>query len=177
MIPTVETPRLILRAPHPGDFDAAFAIRNEEAVTRFIAGQKATPEEIWGRILRYIGHWQVLGFGFWSIVERASGAVVGEAGFADFHREMTPAFGDTPEMGWILSGAVHGKGYATEAVAAALAWADVHIAHDRTACMINPENVPSLRVAAKVGFRETGAADYRGEPVVLFARQRATSST
>jgi RimJ/RimL family protein N-acetyltransferase len=174
-IPTIETPRLILRRPAMTDYDAAFAIRNEDAVTRHIGGQKSTPEEVWGRLLRYVGHWEVLGYGFWSVVERESGALIGEVGFADFHRDMAPSFGDTPEMGWLLTGAVHGRGYATEAVAAALTWADRALKHPKVVCMISPENTPSLRVAERVGFRETGRAAYHGDPVILFARP--TSAT
>jgi RimJ/RimL family protein N-acetyltransferase len=174
-IPTLETPRLVLRRPGLNDFDAAFAIRNEDAVTRYISGQKSTPEDVWNRLIRYVGHWEVLGYGFWSVVERESGALVGEVGFADFHREMTPSFGDTPEMGWILSGAVHGRGYATEAVAAALRWADENMRRPKVGCMINPENIPSLRVAEKVGFRETARTSYHDEPVIVF--ERPTTST
>lgn len=173
-IPTLHTPRLILRPPDVADFDAAFAIRNEDAVTRFINGQKSTPEDVWSRLLRYVGHWTVLGYGFWTIVERESGAIVGETGFADFHRSMVPSFGATPEMGWILSGAVHGRGYATEAVQAALAWGDAHLGCDRVACMIDPENAPSLRVAGKVGFYETVRTTYHGGAVIVFERPTAS---
>ncbi|MDX2234487.1 MAG: GNAT family N-acetyltransferase [Hyphomonadaceae bacterium] len=170
VVPILETPRLILRAPAIADFDAAFAIRNEDVVTRYINGQKSTPEEVWNRLLRYVGHWAALGYGFWTIVERETGAILGETGFADFHREMTPSFGDTPEMGWVLAGAAHGRGYATEAVCAALAWADAHLKRDRVVCMINPQNAPSIRVAEKAGFRETGRTAYHGEPVNLYER-------
>jgi RimJ/RimL family protein N-acetyltransferase len=53
---------------------------------------------------------------------------VGDIGFADFKRDFEGAekfdLKGLPEMGWVLSPSVHGKGYATEAVSAALAWAE-----------------------------------------------------
>ena len=70
-------------------------------------------------------------------------------------------------MGWVLSPAGHGKGYASEAVAASLAWADAQFDERRTVCMIAPENGPSLRVAQKAGFREFARADYHGQTVLL----------
>jgi RimJ/RimL family protein N-acetyltransferase len=37
---------------------------------------------------------------------------------------MQPSLGSAPEAGWVMAPRAHGKGYATEAVRAALAWAD-----------------------------------------------------
>ena len=49
---------------------------------------------------------------------------MGEAGRAEFQREMTPSIAGVPEVGWVLSPQFHGKGYGTEAVRAACAWGD-----------------------------------------------------
>lgn len=173
-IPTLKTARLTLRAPALTDFDACMAMWNEPAVTRFINGRGSTSEEVWSRLLRYIGHWAVFDYGFWIVEDSASGMLLGEVGFGDFHREMEPSFGDTPEMGWVLASVAHGRGVATEAVGAALGWADQRF--PRTGCIIAPANTPSLRVAEKVGFRETLRTIYKGEPTVMFERQAPTSS-
>jgi len=73
-------------------------------------------------------------------------------GFADFKRDITPSIRGLPEMGWVLTSAHHGKGYATEGVRAALAWADEHLRTERTVCLINPDNAASIRVAEKAGY-------------------------
>lgn len=104
--------------------------------------------------------------------DAASGRFVGEVGFGDFRRDMSPSFGDTPEAGWVLAPWSHGRGYATEAVAAALAWGDARFEAGRTVCMIDPRNAPSLRVAAKSGYVEYGRTDFRGSAVVLLERPR-----
>jgi RimJ/RimL family protein N-acetyltransferase len=109
-----------------------------------------------------------MGYGFWAITEKDSSRFIGELGFADFKRALEPSFGDTPEMGWVLSPAGgQGKGYASEAAAAALAWADARFDQGRTVCMIHPDNGPSLRVAEKAGFREFARTDYHGPSILL----------
>jgi RimJ/RimL family protein N-acetyltransferase len=60
---------------------------------------------------------------------------------------------DVPEMGWALASAFHGRGYATEAARAAVAWADGHFGSPRTVCLIDCENTASVRVAEKCGYR------------------------
>jgi RimJ/RimL family protein N-acetyltransferase len=83
---------------------------------------------------------------------------------------MDPPLGDTPEAGWVLSPAVHGRGYATEAVGAALEWLEEVHAPAATACMIDAGNTVSARVADKCGYRLWTPATYKGEPVLLFRR-------
>ncbi len=95
---------------------------------------------------------------------------MGELGFGEFMREIEPSLKDIPEIGWALTTATHGKGYATEAVRAVVAWGDEHFGAVKTACIIHPENVASMRVAEKCGYREWQRAQYKGHETMLFAR-------
>jgi RimJ/RimL family protein N-acetyltransferase len=79
---------------------------------------------------------------------------VGEVGFADFKRDMEPALGSIPELGWVLAPAKQGRGYATEAALGALEWARQHFGSGNFACLINPENLASIKVARKCGFEK-----------------------
>lgn len=169
--PVLLTPRLRMRGPRLGDFAASAAMWGDPAVVRHIGGRPFTGEEVWARLMRYGGHWALLGYGLWVVEDRADGRFVGEVGFADFHRELEPGFGATPEAGWVLATWSHGRGYGREAVQAALTWADAHLG-DRTVCMIDPGNAASLAVAARCGFTETARTTYKGEPAILFERQR-----
>jgi len=92
-------------------------------------------------------------------------------GLMNYHRDITPPLGDIPEIGWSLLPTFHGKGYATEAAQAILAWAThAPLSATRFACIIHPENTASLRVAAKCGFIPHATSTYRGEPsTILFA--------
>lgn len=169
MVPIIETERLRLRGHRLGDFDDVAAMWATPEVVRFITGKPSTREESWARLLRYPGHWALLGYGFWAIEEKASGRFVGEGGFGNFMREIEPAI-DAPEQGWALAPWAHGKGYASEAVRAMLAWGETHFGRSDFVCMIAPENTPSLRLAEKLGYREYARAPYKGEPSILLRR-------
>jgi RimJ/RimL family protein N-acetyltransferase len=165
----METERLRLRPHRLDDFAACAALWADPLVTRFIGGRPFTREEVWTRLLRYAGHWALLGFGFWVVEDKATGRFIGEIGFGDFERDIDEPL-DLPEIGWVLSTAAHGKGYATEAVRAALAWGQTHFPWNGTVCMIHPDNLPSLRVAAKFGYQETRRITYKDHPLIVFNR-------
>ncbi|MDQ2991350.1 MAG: GNAT family N-acetyltransferase [Candidatus Eremiobacteraeota bacterium] len=172
MIPDVETARLVLRAHRTADYDACAAMWADPIVVRHISGVPSTGAQTWMRLLTYPGLWGMLGFGYWAVEERATGAYIGDVGFADFRREIVPSIAGIPELGWMIAPAAHGKGYATEAASAALAWADANIDAPRTACIISPENVASIRVAEKCCFREIAQTTYKGDPTIMFERAR-----
>ncbi|MES1153243.1 MAG: GNAT family N-acetyltransferase, partial [Dongia sp.] len=152
LVPVLETPRLILRGHRREDFEAVVALWADMEVARHISGKPSTREESWARMLRYGGLWNLLGFGYWAVEEKASGRFAGEVGLGMFQREIEPSYGDTPEAGWVLAPWCHGKGYATEATQAALAWSDAHLPGQATVCITAPENLASNRVAEKCGF-------------------------
>jgi len=141
-------------------------------VYRHILPAPSTEQQAWSRLLSYAGLWALGGFGYWAVEERSSGVFVGEIGFADFKRDITPSIRGLPEMGWVLTSAHHGKGYATEGVRAALTWADQHLPAARTVCLINPENAASIRVAGKAGYTETHVATFNNAPTLMFERAR-----
>jgi RimJ/RimL family protein N-acetyltransferase len=169
-IERIETHRLILREHTLGDFDALHAMWSEPAVYRHIIGRPSTREEAWSRLLRYSGHWRLLGYGYWAVEERVTGDFVGEMGFADYHRDIDPPLDGHPELGWALKTAVHRKGYATEALLAITAWGDAHFSGKETSAMIAPENTASMRVAEKIGFIKKLETTYKGEPALVFYR-------
>jgi RimJ/RimL family protein N-acetyltransferase len=169
----LETERLILRRHTVADFPSCAALWSDANVTRYIGGRPFSREETWARLLRYIGHWEALGYGFWLVEEKATGAFAGELGFADFKREIEPAI-DVPEAGWAFLPGVQGRGYATEALRSALEWGDRHLDSQRNVCIIHPDNAASFRVAEKCGFRKYSRTLYKDHPIVLLARHRTS---
>ena len=170
LVPVLETERLLLRAHRIADFDASAAMWGDPVVTRYIGGKPSTREDVWSRLLRYAGHWPLLGYGYWAIEDKSFGRFIGEAGFADFKRDITPSLGDDPEIGWALTPAAHGKGYATEIVTTLVEWGDANLSSKRTVCLIHPDNSPSIYVAKKCGYKEFARTTYKGQPTVLFRR-------
>lgn len=168
-VPVLETERLTMRAHTTADFPALMTMWADKAVTHFIGKNPMRPDECWTRLLRYRGLWALLGYGYWAVEDKATGRFVGDVGFADFHRMIEPSIRGMPEVGWVLSPEVHGKGYGSEAVAAALAWLDAE-KPQRSVCIIDPANVPSRKLAAKTGFREYTRTTFMGDEVILLAR-------
>ncbi len=169
-VPVLQTERLILRGFKREDFPDYLTMWADPDVTRFIGGKPFTEEESWARFMRAFGHWAVVGFGYWAVTEKETGRRVGEIGFLDVKRDITPSMHDIPEMGWAFDKSAQGKGYATEAVRAAIQWGEGHFGKRRFACIIAPENTASLGVAAKLGFREAARTTYKGEPTVMLYR-------
>ncbi|WP_375402800.1 GNAT family N-acetyltransferase [uncultured Sphingomonas sp.] len=168
--PILHTARLML-APHtPADLEEMAAIWADPRVTEHIGGRPLSREECWRNIQRYVGHWTLFGWSYFAVREAATGAFLGEVGLMDSRRDTRPSFEGTPEAGWAFAPAAHGRGYAREAVAALLAWADGQgIA--RTVCIIDHANIRSVRLAEAVGFRPAGEVDYRERRTRLFERQ------
>jgi len=172
MVPIIETERLKLRGHRMEDFRDCAEMWAHPDVVRYIGGRPFSGEEVWARLLRYVGHWQWMEFGFWAIEEKATGGFAGELGFAEFKREMEPAILGVPEIGWVLAPRAHGRGYATEAVRAVVAWGDERFGSTRTVCLIHPENLRSVRVAEKCGYKEFQRTTYKGQETILFERFR-----
>lgn len=171
--PELLTDRLRLRAHTVSDFNQVAAMWADPDVTRFIGGKPQTREEAWGRLLRYAGMWALTGKGFWVIEDRTTRAWLGEVGVMEAQRAMDPPFApDESEVGWSLLPSSQGKGYAQEAVVAAMAWADRTLKPSRLVCIINPDNAPSIRLAGKLGFRERTRTTYHGSPTIQFERIR-----
>ena len=93
-------------------------------------------------------HWDEHGFGLLAVEDRASGALIGRAG-VQYHR----LWSADPEVGWGLDPAWWGRGLATEAGSACVAWAFGALNFTRLVSITTPENLASRRVMAKLGFR------------------------
>ena len=169
-IPAIETARLRLRGPALGDFRNQSELWAHPEVVRFTMGEPQTPEQTWSRLLRCIGHWTALDFGLWTLEDKLTSEFIGEAGFADLHRDLRPGLDGIPEAGWVLHPSKHGKGYATEAVRAVLNWGRERWGSIPVACLIRPEHKTSLRVAEKCGFTIREQTTYKGDPVLILRR-------
>lgn len=172
--PLLETQRLRLRGFARADVDPLLAIWTEPQVHRHITGRAFSRQEIWFKVLRSLGHWQLLGFGYWVVTDKSDDRVIGEMGFGDFKREGMAEIAGRPEIGFMLASSHHGKGLALEALRAIQNWGDSHLPGDETVAIVSPGNAASVRVVEKLGFAQSmriGAAD---DPVDLYVRRKAS---
>ncbi len=172
MVPVIETTRLRLRALSDRDLDSWAAVTADIEVVRFLGGSPLSREETWRRMLATAGSWAMFGYGYWAAERKEDGRMIGHVGFADFKRDLTPPIEGRPEMGWVFARDAHGQGYASEAVAAGLAWADGTLKSPEIVAIISHGNAASIRVAEKAGFGAHEEAIYKGEPILLFRRFR-----
>jgi RimJ/RimL family protein N-acetyltransferase len=169
--PTLQTPRLTLRAIRLSDFEAHAAMWADARVTTFIGGQPRDRQTSWIKFCQAAGLWSLLGYGYWLFEDRASGALAGMGGLASFERGIEQLTG-YPEAGWALAPDFWGKGYASEAVAAIIGWSDEVLSAPEVRCIIDPENTPSIRVAQKCGFTQIDEVKNELGHSLVFARKR-----
>jgi len=94
--PTLVTERLRLDAHTLDDFESLAALWADPLVVRYIGGTPRDREDSWGRLMRYVGHWALLGYGYWAVRDKQSGEYLGSIGFSNFLRDITPALDAPP---------------------------------------------------------------------------------
>jgi len=154
--PELLTDRLLLRQHRQSDFAALHRQWSDPENTEHITGKASTEAESWTRLLRYAGHWNLLGFGYWAICRKDNGCYLGEAGFLQTTPPDQDGIDPVPEAGWILGKEHTGMGYGLEAVSRILHWADAEANWAKTECVITQPNLRSAALACKLGYQKTG---------------------
>ena len=166
---TLETARLILRPPRLDDLDAWSEMMLDEPSARFIGG--VMPRALcWRQLMTLIGSWHALGFAMFSVIEKESGRWIGRLG--PWQPEGWPG----PEIGWAIARDCWGKGYAVEGASAATDWTFDTLGWSNMIHSINPGNLPSQRVAQKLGSRNLGPGKlpppFTEDPIELWGQAR-----
>jgi RimJ/RimL family protein N-acetyltransferase len=149
-IPTLTTPRVVLRPFVFSDLDQLAALHAEESFWWYPLRSAMSKDETTGFLERVLARYESDGFGIEALLDRASGTMIGWAGLAvpHFLPEILPAV----EVGWRLSSPWRGRGLATEAGAAALEFGFTTGGLERIVSIYEPENVASGRVMQRLGF-------------------------
>ena len=146
--PILETERLLLRVQQAGDIE-----RDAEMLAHpssLHIGGPLLRHEAWRRFLQMPGAWMVQGFAMFSVEEKSSGRWMGQAG------PWCPDGWPGTEVGYSFHMDARGKGYATEACAAAMDYAFDILGWDEVIHSISPENTASQAVAQRLGSRNRG---------------------
>jgi len=160
----VTTRRLILREMTDADLDDMAALLGDPEVMRYYPAPKSRDEaRAW--IDRNQRLYRERGFGLWAITLSATGEFVGDCGLIP--QQVDGA--EEIEVGYHIRASLHGNGYATEAAAACRDFARDVLGLRRLIAIIDPANVPPLRVAAKVGFKEEKRTTVFGGERAIYA--------
>jgi RimJ/RimL family protein N-acetyltransferase len=168
--PVIETERLRLRGYTLADLARFTEIWGDARVVVPLGAQPSSREEACGRMLRYVGHWALRGFGTWAVEQKATGGLIGEVGLFDYERDLPPGYAGLPEHGWAFAPEAQGKGYATEAVLATLDWGVRRFNPFKPFCIIAEQNQRSLRLAARAGYREALRSIFHGRSAIVLRR-------
>jgi RimJ/RimL family protein N-acetyltransferase len=143
----IETERLVLRRFTEADRDTVARWNADESFTRHLAGvqTREQSDEIFDRWAR---HWEERGFGSLAVEWKETGGLIGRVG-PQFHRYWP----DDPEVGWAFDPAWWGRGLATEAGAAAVAWGFGELGYARLVSITTEANTASRNVMAKLHFQ------------------------
>lgn len=147
--PVIETARLILRPPAMEDFPRWADFQADAETTRFIGGPRS-PAEVWRSMMSVAGAWALTGVGFFSLIEKSSGQWLGRIG------PWQPHGWPGTEVGWSLHADAMGKGYALEAAIATMDYAVDVLGWTDIVHAIDPDNVASAKVAARLGSVNRG---------------------
>lgn len=155
VIPTVTTPRLMLRPFTPGDVAPLHRILNEPDILQYFPRPAAPSlDRVQALISRQLDHWQTHGLGWWAVQPHGHPELAGWNGlqFLDETGEV--------EIGYLLSHAFWGRGLATEGARAGLRYGFETLGLGQIIGLVHPENTASQRVLEKLGMTRTGPAVY-----------------
>ena len=146
---TIETARLTLAPLRVADADELAVVLGDEQLHEFIGGRPATAAELRERYARLVAgsgdpdeRWLN-----WVVRTRETGEAVGTV-----QATARPA---SAAVAWVIGVPWQGRGYASEAARALVAWLREQGATEIVA-HVHPEHAASERVAAGAGLRLTG---------------------
>ena len=157
---SLETERLILRAPTPEDAKALAPMYADPEVMRYVGdGRTLTRADTELSVRRMIERWNEDGFGLYTTLRQDDGTVIGRVGILIWNSETwepttrAQASGPTEvEVGYTLGRDFWGQGYATEAAGAVRDFALNGLGAARVIALIIHGNTASENVARKLGL-------------------------
>ncbi|PHR57450.1 MAG: GNAT family N-acetyltransferase [Robiginitomaculum sp.] len=145
----LETERLILRNINADtDFSPwAEMMADAQTIAYLWNNTPYNAEAAWQNMVMNIGHWQARGYGFFSVIDKRSGEWVGRVG------PYNPHGWPEPEIGWAVHPNHTRKGYGYEAAKACIDYVFDTLGWERLTHVIVEENIPSIKLAEKLGSR------------------------
>ena len=142
--PRLETERLILRGPEPSDAEPMIAfLLDRERADGF--GGYDHRGDAWRWFALNIGHWQLRGYGYFTIELKETGAPAGISGI------WNPEGWPEPEIGWVVFDGFEGRGIAREAAERVRRYAYEDLGLTTLTSNIVPGNTRSVALAERMG--------------------------
>ncbi len=156
----IETERLVLRPMGMDDLDALVALQAAPEVVRFF--DPYTRARGLERLQEDERQWRERGHGLLAVTDRSNGQFLGRVGLR--HR---PEW-DEVAVGWVLRPDFWGRGLATEAARACVAWGFDALDVPYLIALIEPANARSIRVAERLGMSPARREFQFGRDMVVY---------
>jgi ribosomal-protein-alanine N-acetyltransferase len=168
----LETPRLLFRHLASDDLDDLFALYCDPEVKKYIPDAPLTYEDTREELEWFQnGHPKHPELGLWATVHKETGHFIGRCGLLPW----TIDGQSEVEVAYLLAKACWGQGLGTEAAQAILDYGFEHLGLSRLICLIDQDNLASIKVATNIGMTfEREARDEMG-PFLIYSRNKGSS--
>lgn len=166
----IETERLQLRQMTPVDVPALLAVFGDSEVMRhYPAPFDEARMQTWvdWNQRSYAAH----GHGLWALILRDTGELVGDCGLVNQQVEGVQEV----EIGYHVRRDLWGQGLATEAALGCLNYGFATLSRQRLVSLIHPQNVPSRRVAEKIGMTLRREVEWKNKPTCVYVIERSST--
>lgn len=163
----LETKRLVLRHQMMEDLDSLFALYRDPDIVRYIPDAPRTYAEARKELQWHMnGHPKHPALGLWATIYKETNTFIGRCGLLPW----TIDGRDEVEVAYLISKTHWGQGLATEAARAILEYGFQVLHLPRLICLIDPDNLASIRVAEKIGMAFKKEAEDEMGPFLIYAR-------
>jgi len=160
----VETERLRIRKITNADVQGLSKVLADPKVMKYSTVGVHTEEQI----LKYVANCQkqynLNGFGHWAIYDSANTEFIGVCGLNKHELESE----DVVHINYRLAANHQGKGYAIESTLGVLDFAKNSLNLASVYALIEPENISSVKVVNRTGFKFITSSDFRGFKIDVY---------
>jgi RimJ/RimL family protein N-acetyltransferase len=157
----LETERLIFRQLDIGDLGSLFNLYSDPIIRRYFPEGTLTYEETRLELEWFLnGHPEHPELGLWATIYKSTNQFIGRCGLLPWVIDNQPEV----EVAYLLAKEFWGKGLGTEAAKGILDYGFEQLHLIRLICLIDQDNMASIRVATKIGMTfEREGQDEKGQ--------------
>lgn len=147
------TKRCLVREMTVADMDEMYRLYADREITEYVEALYQDREKEKAYIEDHIRYmYGFFGYGMWLIFDRKTKVLIGRAGICN--REIDGC--NQPEIGYVIGKAYQRQGYGAEVCREILIYAKEELGLEFLNCFVEETNLPSIRLAEKLGFRWIG---------------------
>lgn len=161
-----ESERVFLRPYTQADFAALHKIVSDKE-TMYAWGQGFSKKQSQEWLDKQLAHYQQYGFGIWAIIEKQSGAIIGNAGLNHTEISLKGKTQKIVEIGYLLHRNFWGKGYGSEVARMCVKYGFETLGLEEVYCLIKKDNKASIKVAKMLEMQKVGEypKPYKGKKI------------